>query len=358
MAPSAQVVSRALRGHRYPGRTVRGGFLITAQPNAEPETAPDPVVSVIIPARNEQDHISRTLRSVQDQDWVALEVLVIDGDSDDETRTIVAEHAARDPRVRLLHNPDRIVPAAMNVALNHARGEYLVRVDAHATIRPGYVRRAVAHLADPRWAGVGGRKDAVGETPAGRAIAAAMGSRFGVGNSTYHYGTEATEVEHVPFGCYRSEVARALGGWDESLPVNQDFEFDHRLRQSGHGLLFDPALVIDWQCRQNVPDLYRQYRRYGRGKVDVVRKHPGSMRARHAAAPALVASWALAAVVAPFRPRWAAALVLPYVAGLAAATAVTARKVDPQARAHVAPAFLAMHAGWGLGFWQALARHR
>lgn len=328
-----------------------------ATPDAGPAVdVDDRLVTVVVPARNEAGHIASCLRSILAQDHKDLQVVVVDGASTDATAEIVLDIARADPRVELLSNPAAIIPVSLNLALAAARGRWLVRVDAHATIPPGYVGAARELLQTTGRAGVGGRKDGVGTTPAGRAIAAAMGSRFGVGNSTYHYGTTVSEVEHVPFGAYRVDVARSLGGWDESLRVNQDFEFDHRLREAGHSLLFDPKLVILWQCRQRVPDLFQQYRRYGRGKVVVMRKHPSSVRARHLVAPGLVMALAGAAAVGARRPLAAGLVVAPYLAGTVAAAALTSGKVDGlRERAWLAPAFVAMHLGWGIGFWQGVA---
>lgn len=314
------------------------------------------LTTVIIPARNEEAFISACLDSVLSQTEQNLEVLVIDGASKDRTAEIVKDYQQRDARVRLLDNPDAITPKALNVGLASARGRWLVRVDAHAAVPPDYVANTVRHLATGRWGAVGGRKDGVGVTPQGRAIAAAMSSRFGVGNSIYHYGREPREVDHVPFGAYPTRVLRELGGWDERLITNQDFELDHRLRARGHALLFDPNIAIEWHCRQSITELWRQYRRYGRGKVDVALLHPNSLALRHLAAPALVASWALAGVLLFSRPRAAALIALPYAAALGTAAVATARKVDRAARPWVPAAFATMHFGWGAGFWEGLAR--
>jgi len=326
---------------------------------ADPDRQQAELVTVVIPARNEEGAIGPCLESVLSQQWPGLQVIVVDGASTDRTADVVAEFKDRDPRVELLHNPRAIIPVSLNLALAAARGVWLVRIDAHATIPPEYIRVAVEHLRTERWGGVGGRKDGRGTTPKGRAIATAMASPFGVGNSTYHYGRRRQSVEHVPFGCYPVWLLRELGGWDETLPVNQDFELDYRLRQAGYDLLFDPALVIDWQCRQTIEDLYRQYRRYGAGKAAVIRKHPRSLRWRHLMAPALVASWVLAAAVAWRRPRLAVRLLSPYPLVLAAATVATAPNVpEPGGRRWVPPAFAAMHIGWGIGFWSGLLRAR
>ncbi|MDT0277370.1 glycosyltransferase family 2 protein [Blastococcus goldschmidtiae] len=315
----------------------------------------DELVTVVIPARNEERAIRDCVASIQAQTHRNLQIIVVDGDSEDGTAGVVKEIVDADPRVELVVNPQRVIPVSLNMAVQAARARWLVRVDAHATVPPDYVARALSHLVTGRWGGVGGRKDGVGRTAAGRAVAAAMASRFGVGGSTYHHGTTQRTVEHIPFGAYPLDVIRQLGGWDERLRVNQDFEFDYRVREAGHELLFDPQLRIDWESRQSVPALFSQYRRYGHGKVRVARLHPASLRVRHLAAPALVATAATAAVVAVRRPGRAAAMMAPYVVALGLASARTARTLDREAKPWVAPAFLAMHVGWGLGFWKGVA---
>ena len=317
----------------------------------------DELVSVIVPARDEEDSIDATLTALRRQDYPALQIIVVDGGSTDSTVRVVERHMAEDPRIELLPNPRQIIPAALNIALAAARGRWLVRMDAHSTVDDGYVSAAVARLREGRWGGVGGRKDGVGTTPAGRAIAAALGSKFGVGGSLYHYGTTEQTVDHIPFGAYPTELLRRLGGWDERLVANEDFEFDYRLRRSGAVLLFDPRLKISWKSRQTVRSLYRQYRRYGAGKLDVARLHPSSLRPRHLLPPLLVPYLVTAAVVAARRPRLGTALIAPYAAGLAAASVRTARTLeDPASRAFVPGAFLAMHVGWGVGVWSRAAQ--
>jgi len=287
---------------------------------------------------------------VQDQTYRNIEIIVVDGMSEDDTAKLVGEAMRRDNRIRIVPNPDRITPRAMNVGLENSRGEWLVRIDAHATVPTDYVERAVAHLRTGEWSGVGGRKDGMGITSAGRAIAAAMASPFGVGGSTYHHGTEVREVEHVPFGAYPVNLARSIGGWDERLRVNQDFEFDWRIRRTGRPLLFDPRLRIDWICRQSVRDLLRQYVRYGRGKVRVAAMHPKSVSLRHLVPP-LMFLWIVAAtLVAPFRPLLAALAVAPYVLFVAVGVIATAPRVPKGDRRHLWLIFPAMHLGWGYGF--------
>jgi succinoglycan biosynthesis protein ExoA len=314
------------------------------------------LVTVVVPARNEEAFIGRCLDSILAQDQSHLQVVVaVDGASIDRTAEVVSAYAARDPRVELIQVEAATIPRSLNVALDAARGRWLVRVDAHATIPPEYVSRAVDHLRTGRWGAVGGRKDGLGVTPAGRAIAAALGSRFGVGDSIYHYGTKPQEIDHVPYGAYPTDVLREIGGWDERLiTANEDYELDYRIRRKGHRLLFDPRLSISWLTRQSIRDLFLQYRRYGQGKAEVAWLHPDSLRARHLVAPARVAA---AGLVAIRRPGLAAAAIGPYAVGLGMASVATARAMDdPQAGRLVPAAFAAMHVGWGIGFWKGLGR--
>lgn len=309
------------------------------------------LVTVLIPARNEEDFIGPCLRSVLAQSYRDLDVVVVDGASSDTTRDIVGAFAAADQRVRCVDNPEQIIPRALNVGLAHARGKWLVRVDAHSTIPPDYVSRVVEHLSTGRWGAVGGRKDGVGLTPAGSAIAAALGSRLGVGSSTYHYGEHTQEVDHVPFGSYPVELLRSMGGWNEDLLAREDIEFDHRLTQAGHKILFDPNIVIHWGSRQRIFEQFTQYFRYGRFEPRVAYLHPRSMKFRHLVAPALVV-WTIAmAGLTPLFP-WAIAGLLPYAAAVLAVSGSTARRLPTRrARTLLPIAFAAIHYGWGLGFW-------
>lgn len=312
----------------------------------------DELVTVVIPARNEEGFLGTCLDSVRGQDHDALQIIVVVGDSTDGTGEVVKAHMAEDDRVELIHNPQPNIPSSLNLALADARGQWLVRVDAHSTIGPTYVRTALSHLREGGWGGVGGRKDGVGHTSAGRAIAVALGSRFGVGNSTYHFGTTPQEVDHLPFGAYPVEVIRRMGGWDERLEANEDFEFDYRLKETGLRLLFDPSMVISWHSRQSIGELYRQYRRYGRGKVDVALMHPASMRVRHFVPPVLIAYLVVGGLLSLRRPGPAIVLIAPYPLALAAESLRSGRELQSTSdRLWLAPAFAAMHLGWGIGFW-------
>lgn len=257
-----------------------------------PDAAAMPLVSVLMPVRNEARHIESSLRSVLAQDYPRdrLEIIVADGMSTDGTRKIVESLQSENGNIRLIDNPGKIVPTGMNAALRLAQGDVMVRVDGHCEPAPDYVRRCVEHLAASRVAGVGGPIETVGETYTARAIAVAMSSLFGVGGSAFRTVKDrAMFVETVPFPAYDRETIRTVGFYDEEFVRNQDDEYNYRIRDLGGRLLLSPDIRSRYFSRTSVRSLWRQYFRYGFWKVRVMQKHPRQMRWRQYAPPLLVA---------------------------------------------------------------------
>lgn len=321
------------------------------------QTQTTPLVSVVIPILNEVRTIDETMDSVLSQSYRNIEVLAIDGESDDGTLAKLNGWVQRDSRVQVLSNRRKAIPAALNLGLRNATGTFLVRVDAHSTIPKDYIERLVAHLESGTLAGVGAKKTAVGSPPSGNAIAATLGSPFGVGGSAYHYATEPMETDHIPFGVYRIDLARELGGWDERLVANEDFEFDIRVRAAGGKLFLDPTVEVLWKCRSRIRDLAGQYRRYGRGKADVAFLHPAEVRIRHMAPPLAVAGLVGSTALLPVWPLMlpvAAGGYLVLVLGMSIPIALT---LDSAAdRGRVPGALAAMQLAWGWGMWEGLMR--
>lgn len=342
-----------------------------------PERAP--LVSVVMPARNERDHIEAAVRSVLAQSLDDLEIIVVDGMSTDGTPDVVQAVADTDPRVRLVRNPHRTIPHGLNLGLRAARGEFLSRCDAHAVLNPGYLDHALRLLrSDPTVGSVGGRRLGTASGPSGRAVATALSSKFGVGDAFYHYSDQASDSDHATFGVLRVEVLRSLGGWDERLLVNEDVDLDYRVRGAGYRIRFEPDMIVYWKVRESIPEFVHQYRRYGRGKAAMVLKNGRrAVRLRHLAPPVLAVTLVAAAVLAVTGPAWAAAVLAgPYALAVVTVSAVVGsrrhtvprivegvpptieavtRRVSPM---RLAGAFMAMHLGWGLGFLEGLVLRR
>jgi hypothetical protein len=328
---------------------------------SSPSSPERPLVSVLMPIREEAQHVERSLGSVLAQDYPAdrLEVLVADGMSQDGTREIVASLAAGRGNVRLLDNPRGIVATGLNAAIAQARGEIFVRVDGHCEIAPDYVRRCVDHLVAGRAEGVGGPLETVGETRVARAIALAMSSRFGVGGSPFRTLRGQTRlVDTVAFPAYRRDVVERAGPFDEELVRNQDDEYNYRLRKLGARILLADDVRSRYWSRSSLSSLWRQYFQYGFWKVRVMQKHPRQMRPRQFAPPLFAGALLVLAAGSLFLP--AARLALGLLAGsyalfLAVASVRLAAR-EPESLSVVPVALASLHVAYGLGFLTGLVR--
>ncbi len=313
-----------------------------------------PLVTIILPIRNEASYIARCLDAVVAQDYPRdrIEILVVDGQSDDGTREMVAQICVRDPRVRLMDNPNRIVPTALNRAIRAARGEVIIRVDGHAVIAPDYVRRCVEILGETGAECVGGAITTMGETYVARAIALAQSSPFGVGSAAFRYAREAQYVDTLAFGAYRRTVFERVGGFDEELVRNQDDEFNFRLVRSGGTIWLDPRIRSIYYSRSTLSALWKQYFGYGFWKIRVIQKHRRVASWRHPAPAILVLTMVGSAVISAFVQNALPFLVVAVTYGLGSLIAALTLSVRNGWRYFpVLPlAFAGMHFGYGLGF--------
>ena len=308
-------------------------------------STPTPV-SVVIPVRDEAATVVAAIDSALRQDYEGpLEVVVAVAPSRDGTRDLVAAIASEDLRVQLVDNPTGTASAGLNAAINASSGDVIVRCDAHSMLPPGYVATAVDLLEATGADVVGGIMDAVGRGATGRAVAAAMSNPLGVGDARFHTGGPAGEVDTVYLGVFRRRALEEAGLFDETLERNQDYELNYRIRTLGGSVYFDPRLAVEYRPRSTLSALWKQYFDYGRGKRRVLRMHPGSLRWRQLAAPALVVGLAASALLT-FTPARKLSLVTPtlYASALAAATAY-----EP-AMASLPAVFPTMHLAGGIGF--------
>jgi succinoglycan biosynthesis protein ExoA len=320
-----------------------------------------PLVSIIVAMRNEERFIERCLDSVAAQDYPheRLEVLVVDGRSTDHSREIVRAVSDRVPQLRLLDNERRISPAAFNIGIRNARGEVLTIISAHCSLAPDYVSSCVEYLQKTDADCVGGPIETVGETEGAKAIALAMSSPFGVGDALFRYSQQESYVDTLAFGAYRREVFQRVGLFDEELVGSEDDEFNYRLRSQGGKLLLTPAIRSSYYGRSSLGALCRQYFAYGRGKVRVMRRHPGQIRIRHLIPSLFVLSLLVSGLLGLFSAPFALLLVLIVgcylLASLLAALRIC-RKEGWRYLPLLMLAFACLHLSYGMGFMVGLVR--
>lgn len=313
----------------------------------------DPLVTVVVPMRNEAAGIIACLESTLANTLAGgatLELLVLDGESTDASPALVQALAERDPRVRLIPNPARLQADAFNIGLREARGRYLVRMDAHTRYDAAYCAECVRLLEETGAENVGGVQRATGTDAMSSAIAAAVSSRFAAGDAKYRHATEPAWVDTVYLGAWRTDTLRKIGGMRPGWAVNEDYEMNIRLRATGGRIHLSPTIKSSYAVRASLPKLIRQYTRYGFWKVRTLRTHPGSVRLRQLVAPAFVASiLATPILVALLGPLGWSHLML-YAGANLMASVLTARTTSWRHLPLLPVIFLAIHLSWGTGF--------
>lgn len=323
---------------------------------------PLPLVSVIIPVRNEATHIARTLRAILAQDYPSsrTEVIVVDGMSSDGTRDIVRSFQAKQPRIRLVDNPGKIAPTGLNAALRLVSGSIIIRIDGHCEPAPDYISRCTHHLRKGNIDGVGGPIDTIGDSFVAKVIAAAMSSPFGVGGSAFRtVKNRAMEVETIAFPAYTRRAIQKTGLYDEQLVRNQDDEYNYRLIKLGGTLLLSPDIRSRYFSRASLRSLWRQYFQYGFWKVRVMQKHPRQMRLRQFVPPTLVMTLIVLAVASawPGPGRIAIlAVIAAYLAALLLGSFCTSRHTGWSYLPIFPFVFATIHLSYGLGFIAGLLR--
>ena len=313
-----------------------------------------PTVSVIMPVRNEGQFLGRAIASIvrSGEGVPSYEIIVVDGMSDDDTRAVVARAQADHDTIRLLDNPARTVPHALNAGIRAATGDIIVRVDGHAEVAPDFLAANVRELeARPECACVGGPIESVDLDADSAAISTAMSSRFGVGNARFRTGGEEGYVDTLAFGAYRKADLYAVGLFDEELVRNQDDELNYRLFKAGRRIWFSHAIRSRYFVRSSLRGLFKQYFQYGYWKMYVNRKHRTITSVRQLAPPMFVALLIVLLVASPFATDAGLSLIaLLLVYLLAAAYFAFDATRDFGKVLGVVKAFVTLHVGYGLGY--------
>lgn len=306
------------------------------------------------------------LRSILDQTYPSdrLEILVCDGMSKDRTRDVVErfrqEHPI--PSVRVIDNPKRKQESALNVGIDEARGEFIVRLDGRSRPPKDYVERCVDVLLRTGADNVGGVQAARGDSPTQTAIALAMTHPFGVGNAPFRIGNYSGPAESVYLGSFRRSLFDRIGLFDEETEViSEDSDINKRIRDAGGTVFMDSSIEVVYIARETLSSLWKLCLDYGRRRAGFMLKHRGFSAWRQLVPPVFVLTVAVLAVAAWFDVWAAIALMLvvgSYVIGAAAAAiSAAARRSAPGLAVRIAAAFPIMHIAYGVGFlWELVRR--
>jgi succinoglycan biosynthesis protein ExoA len=323
-------------------------------------------VSVLTPVLNEEEHIREVAAKMLSQRFDGtIEFIFIDGNSEDRTTDILRELQQADPRVRILRNPRRSTPVALNIGLANARGAFIARMDAHTLYPEDYLAKGVARLRRGDAAHVSGPQLAHGQGTWSRRVALALDSPLGRGGAQFRQASNGEiEVDSGFTGVWPRAVLEAHGGWDEDWHNDQDSELAARIRDGGGRILCLPEMGARYIPRDSLTGLARQYWRYGVYRAKTSGAHPSSMRRSHLLAPSLALSMAAAMLPLGWLRKvgrttvavWCAALVGVAMAEAWRAENTVELDASPADVAALPAVFGAMHLAWGFGFLFGCAR--
>jgi len=303
--------------------------------------------AVILPVRDGATLLGDCLDAIQRQTREPNEVLVVVGPSTDGTLELALRVGTK--RVRVLQNPAGDRASGINVGLRETTAEVLVLVDAQARLAPDYVERSIDVLDQTGADVVGGPMRALGESVVGRAMAAALQSPFGIGDSQFHFAGEAREVESVYLGVYRSRVFEVVGQYNAALLRTEDDDMNARARAAGMRIWLDPRIRSTYRCRDSLGEIWQQYYGYGYWKVALALLRPSAIRPRHFAPAGLCIVLLVAGIVSLAIWPWTLpVLVIAYLAGAWSAS-LPLSGLDWRARLLFPAVTAVMHLGYGTG---------
>lgn len=316
-----------------------------------------PFVTIVMPCMNEERYIEACLRSLRAQDYPAdrMEILVADGMSTDATRFILERAVRDDPRVRVIDNPERLQAAGLNAAIRESRGQVIIRMDVHAEYAADFVRQCVAVLDETGADNVGGAARPKAKSFFQRALAAALTSPLGIGNSKFRQEDAEGFVDTVFPGAFRRRVFERVGLFDRKAFTNEDAELNQRIHEAGGRVYLSRRIVVHYYPRESPAALARQYFRYGQGRARTLLKRRRFLTLR----PALPFLFVLGntALATTRRGRSKLRTVL---GGYALATLFEAVRVGRGAGAASIPVvwsiFPILHVAHGVGFAAGLVR--
>ena len=327
----------------------------------------NPLISVIIPCRNEEKTIHLVLEALFEQSFPLqnMEIVIADGLSTDGTRRAIHAFSEAHPALfmRLVDNPKQIIPTGLNTAIKASKGELIVRMDAHSLPNQDYVQRCYNAHQEGKAENVGGvwKISPQNNGWVARSIAAAAANPFAVGDAHYRFTEKAAYVDTVPYGSYKRELFEKIGYFDESLLANEDYEFNTRIRQSGGRIWLDPAIQCTYFARATFAALAKQYWGYGFWKAQMLKRYPETLRWRQALPPAFVLGLVVLALVGFIWPiAWPvfAIIVGLYLAvQLVPAIQISLKAGDIHLSIGVVIATLIMHFSWGTALIVGLFSH-
>ena len=315
-----------------------------------------PVVTIVIPCRNEELFIAKVLADIIGQDYPIekIEVIIVDGHSDDKTTSVAAGFRDKLPQLTILDNDLKTVPHALNLAIYKATGDIIIRMDAHSEYNYDYVSKVIETFSETDADIVGGPKRAAGKTLIQKSIAYCTSTKMGVGDSAFHNETVKGWVDSVYLGAWKKEIFDDVGMFDTAMKRNQDDEFHYRARSKGKKIYLNPAIKSLYHPRDSFSKLFSQYFQYGLYKPLVLKKVNSGMKIRHLVPSLFVIYLLILPLLISIIGHFSLAFLGLYLAGLIYFSFVNQLSI---AGKFISPiVYVIIHISYGLGFILGLSK--
>jgi len=325
--------------------------------NIEAASSEAPFVSAILVVRNEESNIGRILGQIFGQDYPSsrLEVIVVDGQSEDRTAEIASSFSVSNGKPILIRLSERGRSQGLNRGILAAKGEVIVRVDARTSIESDYISRCVETLEQTGADNVGGVQCPIAESHRQEAIGLALSHPFGVGNAQFRLGRKSGFVDTAYLGCFRREIFNRVGLFDEqAVVISEDSDINQRIRKAGGAVYLNNQIKAYYYPREKLGDFLRLYYRYGGARAGNFLKHKTLTSWRQVIPPLfllmLVSSGAISLVNGHY-VFWSV-LTAYFLANLTFSAMIASNRRKLVLIPLLMCAFAYMHFGYAAGFWK------
>lgn len=319
-----------------------------------------PFVSALIVCRNEEKYIEISLQSLLGQNYPddCYEIIIIDGDSDDNTlksaRMVISEYREKNdscPNVSFYFNEKKILAAGWNIGIMKAKGEYVFRIDAHSKIEPNYIDKCIETITVHDAVCVGGRIESKSLSGEDDIVTKILSSPFGVGNSSFRVSNTEEYADTAVYGLYRKQIFEEVGYFDESLIRNQDIELHARIRKAGEQIYFNPEIKSIYFTRNTIKKMLKQAFQNGKWNPIVLKKTKGALSVRHMIPFAFVLFIVASTILGFFvKMIWYLEIIVLGIHLSMGFYFAKEKSNDPKELAQMPFLFMALHLSYGVGF--------